>query len=160
MEWRLTQPSTKLEARMHVRIYKLKMKHLQKKRKNGCAGFSTSQLQASKDSKPNTTADAVPTYKDRTHIANDLPDPQSRAWIRLCVQELINPATLLHGFQDPSQQAVPPVSSKVDSRPPCKDWQKGILLLPLFLLASASLQRHGGFDVLSTCLFNDGCKDF
>lgn len=117
MEWRLTQPSTQLEARMHIRIYKLKMKHLQKKKTNGCAGFSTSQLQASKDSKPNNTADAVPTYKDRTHIINDLPDPWSRAWIRLCVQELINPATLLHGFQDPSQQAVPPASSKVESRP-------------------------------------------
>jgi len=57
---------------MQVRIYRLKMKHLQKKKnkpkqtqKKGCAVFSTLQLQAGKDPKPNNRAGAVPIKQNR-----------------------------------------------------------------------------------------------
>lgn len=71
-----------------------------------------------------------------------IPHPWSRAWIRLCEQELINPAAELHGFQDPTQQATLSGSSKVDLTTQQRSIGKKefSLVLPLILLPLALLE--------------------
>lgn len=66
MEWTLTLTFNEAGSQNADKNIQVKNEASSKrKKKKSCAGFSTSQLQASKDPTLNNTADAAPIYKDR-----------------------------------------------------------------------------------------------
>lgn len=86
---------------------------------NGCAGFSTSQLQDSKDTKPNSRCSSYRQGQITTDIANH-PPPTEQTWITLCLQEFINWAALIPGPRiHPSRQCILLHPCLIQG--PCKD---------------------------------------
>lgn len=154
-------PSMNLEARMQIQINKFKMKHFQKI-PNGCAAIS--QYRSYKPAKilSPTTQQMQVLYKrtDATDIDNDTPCPHGAdpGLGSVCRNSSTQQHCCMDSRTHSSKQCLQFHPTLIPTL--CKDKlakKASHLVLPRFLLAPASLQRHDGFDDLST---DDDCMGF